>query len=74
MHYRCPVCKYVFNGNRDMANHIANNCECSENHQEWVESHGISQKALVTVEKGRLGQGKYQPLMDIINKECKLTE
>ena len=71
--YICPACKFIVKGNTNMANHIASNCKHSGKHQEWIESQGIDYTESKS-HRGKLCNGTYQRLIDIIEKECKLSD
>jgi hypothetical protein len=43
------------------------------NHTEWIESHDISYLELVGLKDGKLGRGNYKPLMEVVERECKIT-
>jgi hypothetical protein len=70
MLYRCPICKLAFLYNRILAEHIADNGVHNINHRGWIESHGITFRELINP-KRIITRGDYQPLIDIIENECR---
>lgn len=63
MHYRCPIDNYYTKTNSAMCQHIM--AKADTEHQEWVDSHGVSYKNLVLT-------GNYASLKAVVEKECKI--
>ena len=44
-----------------------------QEHQAWIESYGINFGELCGLKGSQLGRGNYKPLMEVVEKECKIT-
>jgi hypothetical protein len=64
MAYKCPVCGMTTATNLGMRGHVVNARFRFADHWQWLKSHGIN----IT---RKVAQGNYQPLMKLVEKECK---
>jgi len=64
MSYKCQVCGMTTATNLGMRGHVVNSRFRFDEHWRWIRSHGIS------VTK-KVAQGNYQPLMELVEQECK---
>ncbi|MCX6011439.1 MAG: hypothetical protein NT134_04170 [Chloroflexi bacterium] len=67
MSYKCKVCGKTTATNLGMRGHVVNSLFRFQDHWQWLKSHGIS-----TTRK--VAQGNYQPLMELVEKECKVED
>jgi hypothetical protein len=65
MAYKCQVCGMTTATNLGMRGHVVNSRFRFQEHWQWLNSHGIK----IT---RKVAQGDYQPLMELIEKECKI--
>jgi hypothetical protein len=64
MAYKCPVCGLTTATNLGMRGHLVKSRFRYQEHWLWLKSHDIK------VSK-KVAQGNYQPLMELVEKECK---
>ena len=67
MSYKCQVCGKVTATNLGMRGHIMNSRFLFTKHLNWMKEHGVRPPQKVAT-------GDYQPLMDLIEKECKVED
>jgi len=67
MSYKCPVCGKTTATNLGMRGHVVSSRFLFDEHRRWIRSHGIS------ITK-KVAQGNYQPLMELVEKECKVED
>jgi len=65
MAYKCKVCGKTTATNLGMRGHLVNSRFLYQEHWQWLKSQGIN----IT---RKVAQGNYQPLMELVEKECKL--
>lgn len=65
MGYRCPLDNFYTTSNSAMCTHMMT--VASTEHQEWIDSHGLSYAKLVLT-------GDYSPLKVVVEKECKIKD
>jgi hypothetical protein len=63
--YKCQVCGLTTSTNLGMRGHMVTSHFRFQDHWRWLNSHGIN-----TTRK--VAQGNYQPLVELIEKECKI--
>ena len=73
MYYRCPVCNMVIKGNRNIELHLTDHNKLSSKREEYLGSYILVKEGLVN-SKGRTGTSVSEPLMQLIEKECAITE
>jgi len=68
MSYRCPICKnFLTETTSAMCTHMMNTTNKFNEHIEWMELHSTNYASLVST-------GNYEPLMAVIEKECKIED
>jgi hypothetical protein len=67
MSYKCPVCGKNTATNIGMRGHILNARSLFKEHWQWMKSHGINPHEKVAT-------GDYKPLMELVEKECKIKD
>jgi hypothetical protein len=67
MSYKCQVCGKKTATNIGMRRHLANSRFLFREHWQWMKSHGISPLK-------QAGAVNYQPLMELVEKECKVKD
>ena len=73
MFIRCPICNMVVKGTNNMALHLTGHGKFSAKHESFLNSYILVKEGVVAL-KGRIGNSNYQPIMQLIEKECTLTE
>jgi hypothetical protein len=67
MSYKCPVCGKVTATNLGMRGHVVGSRFYFQEHWKWLKAHGLKPTR-------KIAAGKYQPLMELIEKECKIED
>lgn len=67
MSYKCQVCAMTTATNMGMRGHMISSVFRFKEHWRWMSSHGVTPPKKVAT-------GNYQPLMELIEKECKLKD
>lgn len=67
MSYKCQVCGMTTASNLGMRGHTMNSRFLFQEHWQWMKSHGITPPKKVAT-------GDYQPLMELIEQECKVED
>jgi hypothetical protein len=67
MSYKCQVCGKTTATNLGMRGHLVNPNSRFQEHWQWLKSHGISPTRQIAV-------GNYKPLMELVEKECKIKD
>jgi hypothetical protein len=68
MSYRCPLRDFSAKTRSALAAHMVGTKKESDEHVEWIESHGISYLSLLGLKNGKLGKRSYAPLIAVIEK------
>ncbi|MFH0941581.1 MAG: hypothetical protein V1823_00930 [Chloroflexota bacterium] len=76
MSYKCPVCQAKFTKTSSaMCIHMLDTDDyLNDKHRQWITSHGIDFMAMLRFKAGRQVKGSYEPLIAIIESECKVEE
>lgn len=67
--YQCPVCNKVSNDSMDLARHMLGRGD--KVHRDWIESKGFKYSQVLRDQLQSFGNKGYQPVADVIDKECK---
>jgi hypothetical protein len=67
MSYMCQVCGKTTATNLGMRGHLVNPKARFQEHWRWLKSYGISPTR-------QIAAGNYQPLMELVEKECKVKD
>ena len=67
------MCNLVIKGNGNMASHLTGHHHSSVKHRPFLESYVLVKEGVV-YSKNKTGNGAYQPLMQLIEKENTVTE
>ena len=75
MSYQCPICRNKFTESSfAMCKHFIGTFDRTEEHRVWIKSHGINFVDLLGFKGGEEVKGNYRPLMDAIEKACKIPD
>jgi hypothetical protein len=64
MSYKCPVCGLTTATNLGMRGHVVNPRFRFQEHWKWLKAHGLTPTK-------KIAAGNYQPLRELVEKECK---
>jgi hypothetical protein len=67
MSYKCQVCGLTTATNLGMRGHVVNSRFRFQEHWKWLKAHGLTPTK-------KIAAGNYQPLMELVEKECKLKD
>lgn len=67
MSYKCQVCGKTTATNLGMRGHIVNSHFRFQEHWKWLKEHGLTPTK-------KIAAGDYQPLMELVEKECKVED
>jgi hypothetical protein len=67
MSYKCQVCGKTTATNLGMRGHVVNSHFRFQEHWKWLKAHGLTPTK-------KIAAGDYQPLMELVEKECKAED
>lgn len=72
--YKCPIDRMNTTTLRAMCTHMVRINDHPPKHAEWIELHGINYYKLRGPKNGKTERGCYKPLMEVVERECKIQE
>jgi hypothetical protein len=67
MSYKCQVCGKTTATNMGMRKHMISSLLRFKEHWQWMNAHSVTPPK-------KIATGNYQPLMELIEKECKVED
>lgn len=76
MSFKCPACQNkITQTSSALCVHMLDTDDyLGDKHRQWITSHGIDFMAMLRFKAGKQVQGSYEPLIAIIEKECKVED